>query len=302
MEFDEGLFQSCYDKKEAAAFWAKDLRSIREQRQAREASFTPHYGNDREAPTKLIVGLGAKAAIKIVRMGSDWRVIETACALARERGKCLAFSGQSLATLAFQLLLKFMSNARGHPPPELYEALKKRQCNKCAICHMELPSGPGAVHLDYRKPLVDGRQEEDFSRPELYQLLDRDCHANKTLREEEARVTQDGGRIFLGCHSQFLPELHDIFHDPGLKPKQMSGCFGDETSPPRKDLVGYDINSCRPAALEKCGVEEGLPVFCVTDRLVELTYYLGGVDFHLVEGGQLIWRQGVARLLRTGGR
>ena len=150
-----------------------------------------------------------------------------------------------------------------------------------------------------RKRLADGG-EEDFSRPELYQLLDKYCHADKTYREEQERAKQDGGRVFLGCHSQLSPELRDIFHDPALKPKQLSGLYpGATESLKPKDLVGYDINSCRSSALERCGVEEGLPVFCVTDCLVELAEYVTGYDFYMVIN-ELVWREAIVIMIRTG--
>ena len=100
-------------------------------------------------------------------------------------GYQIRYAGQSLASLTLEIVQRLLLNRRGRPPPQLGDELRRRQGNKCSICSCNLTRK--AVELDHKVPLSAGGAE-DYSKPDLNQLLCQQYHRRKSQKEEEMRV------------------------------------------------------------------------------------------------------------------
>ena len=263
--FNLTLFQQLYAAKEPRVLYAKELASLSYELRALKIPHKPWYGESLTYPVKIFVPLGPSKQILIVRLHEQWRMHRDV-ARAMEAYVGVPYTGQSLGILALQFIQHRLKGTRGTPPAKLKAELVELQKGRCNHCHDPLE----VYELDHRKRLADGEQE-DFTKPEKYQLLCKSCHAKKTRTEARG----------LGLSSRLSASVFDSFYREGSKPKQLSGRFPWPEPVDPQAVESFDVNGCRTNALEQS--EAPLPIFCVTDDWEPLAAYAEGYDFYLVD-------------------
>ena len=233
-----------------------------------------------EVPNALAIPMLNKKQIRVIATPPNWPMLQALCQALREEGVQIEYTGQSLAAIAFRAVQHFIRSQRASKPPEaLVAKVKEKQGNRCAHCFTSFLHVPH--ELDHIKPLADGGLE-DFSRPELYQLLCPSCHEAKTVQEAADRQVLEGeSGAFRGFLSQLGPRLHHLFYErtSGL----VTGKY-DDAPLEVEGLVSFDIRGCRSNGLEQYAFKHGLPVFCWTDDVEELPHFIDGYDFYVVQG------------------
>ena len=277
--FDYDRLRELMSEGEPVTLCCQKLSQVEQDLRSQGVAFRPQHNQSPEVPTSLLVPMLNKKCIRIISTPPDWPMLEALCKILQEEGVPIEYAGQSLAAVAFQAAQHFLKYKRSKKPPGFLVAkLRERKGKRCAHCHACFSNVP--YEIDHLTPLAEGG-EEDFNKPELYQLLCPQCHEAKTLQEAAERDAVGASGMFRGCLSQLGPRLHDLFYKHP-KARQVTGRF-DGAPSNVAGLVSYDVVKCRSKALEDYMFKYGLPVFCWTDDLEELPHYVDGYDFYLVE-------------------
>ena len=278
--FDYDRLSELMSEGEPVTLCCQKLSEVEQVLRSQGITFSPQHNQSPEVPTSLLVPMLNGKRIRIISTPPDWPMLAALCKVLQEEGVPIEYSGQSLAAIAFQAAQHFLKYKRGGKPPNaLVGKLKQRQGNRCAHCHACFTNVP--YEIDHVKPLAEGG-EDDFSKPELYQMLCPQCHEAKTVQEAAERDVIDGASgMFRGCLSQLGPRLYDLFYSHP-KARQVTGRYEDAPSSV-VGLVSFDVVGCRSKALEEYEFIYGLPVFCWTDDLEPLPHFVEGYDFYLVE-------------------
>ena len=279
--FDYGRLMELMSEGEVATLCCQKMAEVEQTLRANGVAYHPNHAQSPEVPSSLIVPMLNKKHVRIITAPPDWPMLQALCKALQEEGVQIEYTGQSLASVAFQAAQHFIRSRRsGKPPADLVAKVKGRQGNKCAHCYSCFQKV--AHELDHIKPLADGGVE-DFTKPELYQLLCPPCHEAKTVQEAADRAALDGeSGLFRGFLSQLGPRLYHLFYERtcGL----ITGIYKGAPPSTTKGLVSYDVRKCRSNGLEQYVFKYGLPVFCWTDDLEELPHFVDGYDFYLVQG------------------